>query len=355
MDESRFAQNLVSASVLFADQYELIELRGSGHFGEVWRARDTLTGREVALKLIDPDQTLPDDAWREATQLTSLQSRYTTVVHGARLSEVGIPYIDMEYISGSSVADALPAFGVAETVARDWALRAARGLHLCHERRLLHRDVKPDNLLLSSVGHVLLGDFGVAATMDENNTADAHGDVDIRAPEVFEGRCSVQSDVYSLGVTLYAMVTGRLPHRLADHEWDISAMHTSVAAGVPEPRTAAPHLSLQMASIIVRATAVEVNDRFESAHELDVALSRLKTQSSAIQRVEPCTPSGRCWDVTPMNTNKKPIHVCVSPAGKRALITTRHAGGKKIHRHCGESPASKVDARLRSIFRKLLG
>ncbi|QWC86421.1 serine/threonine protein kinase [Nocardioidaceae bacterium] len=341
----------------FHDRYDLIAYKGGGAFGEVWLATDTNTGREIALKLLDPAYTTPDDAWREATTLTGLRSKYIAQVHGAALDEFGIPYIDMQYLPRGSVAKALPTLGTAEATAVRWGLRTARGLHLCHESGVLHRDVKPDNLLLSATGDVLLGDFGVAAKMATDGTADPHGDCDIRAPETFTTRCSVQSDVYSLGVTLYAMITGQLPHTLAGNGHDISALEHAVSQGVPDPRDEAPHITLGLARVISTATAVNPADRFATANDLDSALSKLATPSRVITRVSPCATSGRCWDaVHPAAAKGKSIHVCASPAAAahRTRIETRYRGGNRITAHCDEVTNSKATTRLKAVFRALL-
>ena len=357
MTQSRFHPT-VSSTVQFDHRYNLIEYKGGGGYGEVWLAADTTTGRQVALKLLDPNHTTPDDAWREATTLTTLRSKYIAQVHGATLSEVGIPYIDMQYLPNGSIGDALPNHGVAEATAVRWGLRAARGLHLCHESRILHRDVKPDNLLVSATGDVLLSDFGVAAKMAADGTASPHGDPDIRAPETFTGqKLTVQSDVYSLGVTLFAMVTGHLPHTLAGHGGDGGALVTAVLAGIPDPRNPSPHLTLGMARVIATATALDPADRYASANDLDNALSKLKTPHRTIARTTPCDPNGRCWNATPAGKiMKKPIHICARPAPTtpHVQIETRHQGGNRIAAHCDEVTLAKATARLKAVFRALL-
>lgn len=359
MSNSRFAP-AVSPSLRFDDQYDLVAYLGGGQFGEVWKALDTTTGRTVALKLIDPSQTTPDDAWREATHLTSLtsgnspNSTFLVAVHGARMSRLGVPYIDMALVDGSAGALARP-FGVDETTAIRWVQRVARGLHLCHERRLLHRDVKPDNILLSQTGEALLGDFGVAAVMADDKTAAAHGDVHILAPEVFNGRCSVQSDVYSLGVSLFALVTGDYPRRFADHGGDWGAFASAVQTGVPAVRDIAPHLTVGVAGLIREATAIDPTNRFCTAAAFDSALASLNPPRRVIRRIAPCGGAWRCWVADPNPFESlRPVHVCVAQTSEGKFeIETRRIGGQRMTALCGVVTPGQLNTRLRAVFRSL--
>lgn len=350
----------ISSSLRFDGRYDLIAYLGGGAFGEVWEAQDSTTGRRVALKLIDPSRTSADDAWREATLLTSLASpngpntAFLVGVHGAAMSTLGVPYIDMVLLDGSVQARA-SGHGVDEAMAARWIQRVARGLHLCHERGLLHRDVKPDNILLSRQGDALLGDFGAAAIMAADATAAEHGDAQVRAPEVFGGRCTVQSDVYSLGVSLYFLVAGRYPHRLSDFRGDAGAFVTAVKAGLPDVRDAAPHLSLGLTRIIRAATAMDLSQRYPSAAALDLALAGLAPLRRVIREVTPCAGAERCWDASPSPRQALlPVHVCTTPAVRGGIqIDTRHRGGQRIREHCAVVKRRDEAARLRRVFRSL--
>lgn len=321
---------------------------------------DSTTGRNVALKLIDPSRTSLDAAWREATYLTSLASpngpniRFLASVHGAAESDLGVPYIDMVLLAGS-VAKKTPPLGVDESLAVEWIQRVSRGLHLCHERRLLHRDVKPDNILLSQTGDALLGDFGVTAVMAADGTAESHGDPDILAPEAFGGRCSVQTDVYSLGVSLYYLVTGGYPFRLSDYAFDFTQFEAVVKMGVPDVREFAPHLSLGIAKVIRIATERDLAQRYQSAEAMDAALASLTSLRRVIREVAPCTADGRCWDAEPQGRlSTRPVHVCATPITDKSFeIETRHVGGNRITAHCVEVKRGQLVPRLRSVFRDL--
>ncbi|MDQ1740671.1 MAG: hypothetical protein QOE53_2323, partial [Pseudonocardiales bacterium] len=162
--------------------------------------------------------------------------------------------------------------------------------------------------------------------------------------------------VYSLGVTLFAMVTGRLPNALADHNGDMTSLETAVLTGVPDTRDIAPQLTLGMARVIATATAVNIADRYASAHQLDAALSKLRTPRRTIVPTTPCDPGGRCWDVTSAGkTKKQPIHVCSRPASAtRVQIETRYQGGNRLAGHCAEVTTGRAVNRLKAVFRGLL-
>lgn len=341
---------------LFDNRYRPVARLGGGAYGEVWEAEDTTTGRTVALKLINPYGTTPDAAWAEATRLTQLESPHLVRVHGAALA-IDVPYIDMELALGGSTAAKMAPFGVSQSVATRWAQQVSRGLQLCHNRGIVHRDVKPDNVLLSRTGEALLGDFGAAAIMAPDGTADEHGDVHVRAPEAFGGRCSAVADVYSLGATLFSYLTGDYPHRLVDHGGDIGALWRSVASGAPDLREVAPHVNRTLATVVRKALAVDPHDRFQTATELDAALSRVHAPGRTAQRVAPHDPSGRCWDVVaPAGRKGAEVHVCAVPMGAQVEIDVFHtASGKRIRRHCSRAAAARVGVELRRVFDSLTG
>lgn len=329
-----------------------MEYLGGGHFGEVWRAEDTTTGRVVALKLIDPSDTTPDMAWQEATRLTSLESPHLVRVHGAALA-IDVPYIDMALAEGGSTAKATSRLGTDEETALRWAQQVARGLQLCHVRGLVHRDVKPGNVLLNRVGHALLGDFGVAALMASDGTASEHGDAQVRAPEAFHGgSCTAVGDVYSLGVTLYYFLTGDYPHRWDDFGGSYDDFAAAVRAGTPDIRDVAPHVSRTLAAALRRALAVDPAARFQSAADLDRALSRVRARVRCIRRVDSHRADGMCWHMAEPAKGGKSIHVCCDPSGLRSvdLDVFYEQSGNRVREFCGSVTARQAPARLRAVF-----
>lgn len=341
---------------LFDGRYTLLELLGQpGFYGEVWRATDATTGRVVALKLLDAARTTPDAAWREATALTSLESPHLLRVHGAALA-VDVPYIDTELASGGTVSAAARPHGPPTADAIRWVRQAAVGLDLCHRSGLLHRDVKPANVFLNAQGDALLGDFGKAAIVDDRGTAACDGDPQIRAPEVLKGgRCTVASDIYSLGVTLHAVLVGRLPYRWEDFEdaGGFKGLRAAASVGPPSIRDVAPHVSRTLGTIVRKATALQQDDRYPTAASLARALAKLRLDRRNIVRVTPCAESERCWDAIPRRGNSPArIHVCVEPVGARRhrVRTRRTSDGARMLAHCKNTTAGSLAAHLRGVF-----
>lgn len=328
-----------------ADRYRLIGLLGDGGFGEVWRAFDRHRSYDVALKLIRNHDR--GATWHEASLLTALRSEHILEVNNADVA-VDVPYIDTALAECSLDARSVP-LGVEPGQAVDWIRRALRGLDLCHKRGLLHRDVKPQNIFLTSSGTAKLGDLGIAALMDADGTAAAHGDMRIRAPELITGaRSSVQSDVYSMACSLYGLVAGRLPYEQGDPVSAIvSGSHTPV-------RDVAPHVSQALADKIRTGMALDPADRFPSAAAFDNELA-LPPRSRQFTPVSPHPGHIRCWSVTGRGTD---TDVCVIPTGRprRFTVETRYQQSRsRLTRYCVEATEGQLPARLRAVFNGLRG
>lgn len=336
---------------IFDDQYKLLDDLGSGQFGEVWKAHDTRLNRVVALKLLkDADE---DAAWQEGQRLTELRSPHILPIYSAGLA-IDVPYLVTEYAAGGTVQDLLSPAGVSPRRAIEIMRAVLRGLELAHQRRVLHRDVKPANIFLRPNGDAQLGDFGVAAIMDVNDSAKGYGDLEIRAPEVVKGgRLTETSEVYSAGVTLWAMLTGRLPVEF-DPTAGFAAFKAAVAAGVPDIRDAAPSVSLTLAKVVRKACSVKPDDRYTKVAEFDIALSRVAGPSADVVPTVAHSGHRDCWEVRRNSDNH--VHtVCVELTSTGLEVVVRHAAsGNKVStlsRPVGNERAALVA--LRKAFNAL--
>jgi eukaryotic-like serine/threonine-protein kinase len=338
-----------SVGAIFDEQYELLAELGSGQFGEVWRVHDQRLNRVVALKLLkDADEAA---AWAEGQRLVELDSPHILPIYSAGLA-IDVPYLVMEYAPGGTVADLFASGPLTPWRAVNMTRAVLGGLELAHRRRILHRDVKPANIFIRSTGDAQLGDFGVAAIMDVDDSAKGYGDLDVRAPETFKGaRATAASDVYSAGVSLWAMLTGHLPIEF-DESKGFAPHKAAVLAGVPDIRDAAPGVSLTLAKVLRKACAVSAKDRYSTVAEFDAALGRLKQPSADVTVMAPHPGHRECWRVRRLSDGH--VHtVCVEPTdATHAEVIVRHeASGNRVSDLC-RAPGNdaKVLVGLRRAF-----
>jgi serine/threonine-protein kinase len=265
--------------------YRLEARLGSGGFGEVWRARDTKLDRVVAVKVLQDrsldDPRAADRFHREARMAARLRHRNIVRVH--TFGEIdGRLFLDMELISGSDLRTVLAAgpldppraLRILEQVAA--ALDAAHAVDGPPENRMVHRDVKPANVLLEPVGdqeQVYLADFGVARAVlggtSLTGAGEIHGTPAYMAPELWNGTASDhRADIYSLTVMLFELVTGQVPYPGPALEAVIAAHLTA-----PPPRASAfdPRLPPAFDDVIARGLAKQADDRFDRAGDVAAA------------------------------------------------------------------------------------
>jgi serine/threonine-protein kinase len=261
-------------------KYQCLRVLGSGGMGTVLLARDRHLGRLVALKLLrDPGPWFFERFRREARVLARLAHPSIVAVHEFDLF-AGRAYLALDYVDGGSLARARLEPRV--------LVRALRGvvdaLEHAHRLGVVHRDVKPENVLLDRHGRAFLCDFGVAQEGDGRRAGTAVGGTPLTmSPEQARGqRVGPASDLFSLGVTLYRQLTGAWPFRgrtLADVLFAIQ--HEDP----PAPRALAPELPAALERIVLRCLAKEPEQRFRSMAELGGELDRLLAHRSLLARL----------------------------------------------------------------------
>lgn len=281
---------------VLAERYELTRPLGSGGMAEVYAARDRLLERPVAIKLIHhahlQDPVGRERFAREARVAAGLQHPNTVAVFDAG-DEDGRPFIVMELVDGRSLADRLREEGrlpVVETVVIGDAVLA--GLGAAHDRGLVHRDVKPSNILLPATGGVKLADFGIATALADGSaqltgTGQVLGTPSYLAPECVGGqRATPASDLYALGAVLYECLTGRPPF---EAETPVALAVAHQRAPVPPLAETAPHVPVAVAAVVERALAKHPTARFSDAQEMRQALS--DAAGSGVVPAGPPTPA----------------------------------------------------------------
>jgi serine/threonine protein kinase len=258
-------------------QYEIVALLGKGGMATVYRARQLNIEREVAVKVIKSDLVDNPDFVRrfkrEAETLASLNHR-----HILKLFDYGqegnIAYLVMELLTGGSLADLIEQGKVAPPAASRLLDQIASALDYAHRRGLIHRDMKPHNVLLDEDGNAVLTDFGIVKLLGNatvlTQSGSAIGTPAYMAPEQWRGQAvDARTDIYSLGIILYEMLAGRLPF-VADTPFTM--MHLHVNELPPPLRSLNPSLPSGVEPVIDKALAKDPDRRYESASALAQAL-----------------------------------------------------------------------------------
>jgi predicted Ser/Thr protein kinase len=269
---------------LIAERYELEEVVGTGGMSSVYRAHDRLLERDVALKVLH-DQFGEDgehvERFRHEARAVAGLSHPNIVTVIDRGEQDGRQFIVFEYVAGENLKDLIEREApVPEHEAVALGLQIARALAFAHEHGLVHRDVKPQNVLLTQEGEPKVTDFGIARSLDVHEgitqTGTVLGTSDYIAPEQARGsRASVQTDIYSLGVVLYELLTGELPFR---GENFVAVAMRHINDPVPSVRASRPDVSPRLDAAIQKAMAKEPRQRFSSmeafAAELEACLAQ---------------------------------------------------------------------------------
>jgi eukaryotic-like serine/threonine-protein kinase len=267
---------------LIDERYELRELVGSGGMADVFLSHDEVLDRDVALKLLK-DQYAENEEFverfkREARSAASLSHPHIVPVFAWSETGDGMYYIAMEYLSGGTLKERIMSKGAlpARTAAAV-ALQIAEALQAAHEQGMIHRDIKPRNILITDSGHVKVADFGIAHAAEASTISDLGdilGSVKYMSPEQAIGEpVGPESDLYSLGVVLYEMLTGRVPFEVATPT-DVPVKHAEEPP--PHPKEINPKVPEGTDALVMKLLATDPADRYASAGELIEDLRRVR-------------------------------------------------------------------------------
>jgi serine/threonine-protein kinase len=267
-------------------RYRIENEIGSGGMSTVYCAFDETLERQVALKIMHSDISSDTAALerfrREARTVAQLSHPHVVMVIDAG-EDQGHPYIVFEHVRGETLKDRVRREGplpIAEAVA--YAIEIGRALQAAHEQGLVHRDVKPQNVLLDEEGRAKVTDFGIALGLEpEGLTAAGRvvGTTDYVSPEQAMGQeVTGQSDVYSLGIVLFEMLTGAVPFT---GESGVSVAMKHVREGIPDVQRRRPEVSAALAGVLERATAKERQNRYGSMDDFVGDLEEVLTYETA--------------------------------------------------------------------------
>jgi serine/threonine-protein kinase len=272
--------------------YRVVERIGSGGMGVVYLAHDERLERDVALKVL-PERAVDDEVSRrrfrnEARALSRLNHPHIATVHDFDTSE-GVDFLVMEYVSGTTLDRRLHGEAFSMTDAISVAQQIAEALEQAHEQGVVHRDLKPGNIILSHRGQVKVLDFGLAKLFEHggesvsmeslSESQGMTGTLPYMAPEqILPGRVDPRTDLYALGAVLFEMVTGQRPFR---ERSTIALANAILHQPPPNPRDLNPDVSPRLAAAILRCLEKDPGDRFESAAELRAELARVSAGAPA--------------------------------------------------------------------------
>jgi serine/threonine-protein kinase len=265
---------------LIAGRYLIKAFVASGGMASVYRAQDNVLEREVALKVIHPhlatDKSFVDKFRREAKMAAQLSHPNLVNVFDQG-SDHQSTFLVMEYVPGINLRDAINDFGALEpSRALDILEPLTSGLAAAHAAGILHRDLKPENVFLSDNGTVKLGDFGLAREITSyTQTGSVIGTAAYLSPElVLRGQADARSDIYSLGVMAFEMLTGKQPYE-GDQAVQVAYQHAN--SHIPAPSSLNPKVPELLDEIVLWASARNPNNRPSSAKELLPVISRAKS------------------------------------------------------------------------------
>src|SRR5437667_2750047 len=282
-------------NTLFDGRYRILRKLGTGGMANVCLAEDEVLGRRVAIKILN-DRHAGDDQFierfrREAKNAASLSHPNIVSIYDRGEAE-GTYYIAMEYLDGRSLKELIVARGPAPIhLAVDYGRQVLAAIRFAHRHGIVHRDIKPHNVLVDADGRVKVTDFGIARAGASQMTEAGSivGTAQSLSPEQARGTdVDQRSDLYSLGVVLYELLTGTLPFN-GDTPVEIAMKHLSTVPEAPSERR--PDIPRDLDLIVMRALAKDPDDRYASAEEMDADLERFlrgaavspETEESATQ------------------------------------------------------------------------
>jgi beta-lactam-binding protein with PASTA domain/predicted Ser/Thr protein kinase len=319
---------MIDPETIIDGRYRVLSRLGSGGMADVYLAQDTLLGRQVAVKVLHhhfaEDQEFVERFRREASSAAAL-SHPNIVAIFDRGEWNGTYYIAMEYVAGRSLKEIVRERGALEPAAAiDVVVQILRAARFAHKRGVIHRDLKPHNVIIDEEGRARVTDFGIAraGASDMTLTGSIMGTAQYLSPEQAQGLVvSAASDLYSVGVILYELLTGAVPF---EGETAVAIAFKQVSAEPLAPSALRPGLPPSLDAVVLRALAKDPAQRYADADELIVALE-------AARGMLPASAAGRSGAAAPHGAAHGQDHGAHAPpprAGAGSLLLAQHGTGR---------------------------
>ena len=291
MAEVKF--RLLEDGEIIDDRYKIVEIAGSGGMATVYRAHDLITDKDVAIKMINPDKAADPTNLsrfdREARSAAALN--HPNIVKVLNVGNYnGLPYIVNEYIKGQNLRQVLDVRGKFSTSeALDIMCQLSNAVKYAHDHGIIHRDIKPQNIFLTSDGDIKLGDFGIATIQNSvqvTQTEMVIGSAHYLAPECCNGGpATTRSDIYAMGITFFELITGTVPYESNNV---YALLNMQMKEKFPSVRKFNPNCPIPIDNIIQKACMKDPMDRYASVDLMKKDIERLSKNPSLLEE-KPCS------------------------------------------------------------------
>lgn len=291
-----------------SDRYEILSKVGTGGMSDVYKAKDHILSRFVAIKFLkqefSEDSSFVTKFRAEAQSAAGLEHPNIVNIYDVG-SENGLYYIVMEYVEGITLKTYIEKKGqLSFKESASIAIQVARGIEAAHNKNIIHRDIKPQNIIISTDGKVKVTDFGIAkATSSNTISSDVMGSVHYASPEqARNGFVDGRSDIYSLGIVMFEMVTGRVPF---DGDTTVAVALQHLQEEIARPSIYAPDLPISFEKIILKCTQKTPDRRYQTIEELLTDIRRsLAHPDEDFVTIAPLVDGGKTKVISPEELDK---------------------------------------------------
>lgn len=291
-----------------SDRYEILSKVGAGGMSDVYKAKDHILSRFVAIKVLkqefSEDSSFVTKFRAEAQSAAGLEHPNIVNIYDVG-SENGLYYIVMEYVEGITLKTYIEKKGqLSFKESASIAIQVARGIEAAHNKNIIHRDIKPQNIIISTDGKVKVTDFGIAkATSSNTISSDVMGSVHYASPEqARNGFVDGRSDIYSLGIVMFEIVTGRVPF---DGDTTVAVALQHLQEEIARPSIYAPDLPISFEKIILKCTQKTPDRRYQTIEELLTDIRRsLAHPDEDFVTIAPLVDGGKTKVISPDELDK---------------------------------------------------